>query len=294
MSTPHFAGTYTALVTPFRNGQVDEAALTRLIEDNIAGGVDGLVPVGTTGESPTLDFEEHLRVIELTIQVAKKRVKILAGTGSNSTKEAIYLTQEAEKLGADGALLVSPYYNKPSQAGLIAHFGEIARNTKLPLVLYSVPGRCGIEIAVPTVVALAKAHANIVAIKEAGGTVERISQMRQVLPETFELISGDDSLTLPMMAVGAVGVISVASNVAPKAVSDLVNLARAGKFTEAEALHRKWYPLFRDLFIEPNPIPAKTALARRGWMTDDARLPLVGMQPETKSKLEATLTALGL
>jgi 4-hydroxy-tetrahydrodipicolinate synthase len=287
-----FSGTYTALVTPFRDGKVDANALTRLIDEQVAAKVDGLVPVGTTGESPTLSFEEHIRVIELTVQAAKKKVKVIAGTGSNSTKEAVYLTQEAEKAGADAALLVAPYYNKPSQAGLIAHFTEIAEATDLPLILYSIPGRCGIEIAVDTVATLAKQHSNIVGIKEAGGTVDRVSQLRQALPETFTILSGDDSLTVPFMSVGAVGVISVASNLIPAEVASLVNTFRSGNCPEAEKIHRRLYPLFRDLFIESNPVPIKAALARKGWMTDEVRLPLVRMQPQNWSRLERVLTEL--
>ncbi|HSI83186.1 MAG: 4-hydroxy-tetrahydrodipicolinate synthase [Candidatus Methylacidiphilales bacterium] len=293
-ASPLFYGTYTALVTPFRNDEVDEKALLDLIERQIAGGVEGVIPVGTTGESPTLSQEEHLRVIDLTIKAAKGRVKVIAGTGSNSTREAIEYTQEAEAMGADGTLLVAPYYNKPSQAGLIAHFGAIAEATRLPIILYSIPGRCGIEIGVDTTATLAANHSTIVGIKEAGGTVDRVSQLRQALPESFLIFSGDDSLTLPFMSVGAVGVISVASNLAPAEVSALVNAARSGNFAEAERLHRRLYPLFRDLFIEPNPVPVKTAMARRDWMTDDVRLPLVGMQPKNRERLEIVLSALDL
>lgn len=293
-SYPRFHGTYTALVTPFRNDQVDDAALVKLIEHQIKGGVDGLVPVGTTGESPTLSAEEHIGVIARTVEVAAKRVPVIAGTGSNSTTEAIHLTQEAEKVGANAALLVAPYYNKPSQAGLLAHFGKIAEATKLPLVLYSIPGRCGIEIAVDTVAKLAASHPNIVALKEAGGSAERVNQLRQALPDTFTILSGDDSLTIPFMSLGAKGVISVASNLLPAEVSSMVRAANEGHFAKAESIHRKYYSLYHDLFIEPNPVPIKFALARTGFMTADVRLPLVGMQPNTQAKLEKTLATLGL
>jgi 4-hydroxy-tetrahydrodipicolinate synthase len=289
-----WAGTYTALVTPFRHGKVDAAALTRLLEEQISAGVEGVVPVGTTGESPTLTHEEHIRVIELTVQVVKKRVKVIAGTGSNSTDEAILYTQEAERVGADAALLVAPYYNKPSQAGLVAHFSAIADATELPLILYSIPGRCGIEIGLETVATLARTKDNIVAIKESGGTVDRVSALRQVVPEGFEIVSGDDGLTIPFLAAGAVGVISVASNLVPREIVELVAAARRGDFKDAEARHRKWYPLFRDLFIEPNPVPVKAALARKGWMTEDVRLPLVPMAEATRAQLEKTLGDLGL
>ncbi len=289
-----FAGTYTALVTPFINDQVDEAAFARLVEGQIAGGVTGIVPVGTTGESATLDHGEHNRVIELGVKAAAGRCKVIGGTGSNSTSEAVSLTVEAEKLGCDGALLVAPYYNKPSQEGLFRHFAKIAEATKLPIILYSIPGRCGIEIGVEVTVRLARAFPNIVAIKEAGGSVERVSALRAVLPPEFTILSGDDSLTLPFMAAGAQGVISVASNVVPAEVSALVNAALAGDFAKAREIHFRLYPLFKDLFIEPNPVPAKHALALRGEMRPDVRLPLCEMGDATRAKLEATLRQLQL
>src|ERR1700677_3645997 len=272
-------GAYTALVTPFRDDRVDEAAFTRLLEAQIAGGIDGLIPVGTTGESATLSMEEHLRVIELPVQAVKGRAPIFAGTGSNSTTEALYLTQQAEKLGADGFLIVTPYYNKPTQAGLLAHYAALAKSTARPIITYSVPGRPGIEIGVDTMAALAKAHPNIVAIKEAGGSIERFSQLRQALPDGVAILSGDDSMTLPALAVGATGVISVASNLVPREVGDMVRAFLDGRAAEAEKMHRRLYPIFRDLFVEANPVPVKAALARQGWMTEDVRLPLVPLQP---------------
>jgi 4-hydroxy-tetrahydrodipicolinate synthase len=287
-----FAGTYTALVTPFADGRLDEAAFERLIENQIAGGITGLVPVGTTGESPTLDYAEHHRVIELTIKVARGRCPVIAGTGSNSTAEAISLTQEAERLGADAALLVAPYYNKPSQEGLYRHFAAIAQATKLPLILYSIPGRCGIEIGVETTARLARDFAHIVGIKEAGGTVERVSQLRVALPEKFCILSGDDSLTLPFISVGATGVISVASNLLPHEVGALVKAALEGDYAGARRLHFQYYPLFKDLFIEPNPVPAKHALSLLGQMSPEVRLPLSPMESATATRLENTLRAL--
>jgi 4-hydroxy-tetrahydrodipicolinate synthase len=287
-----FAGTYTALVTPFQNDRIDEAAFARLVEGQIAGGITGIVPVGTTGESATLDHAEHNRVIELGVKAANGRCKVIGGTGSNSTAEAISLTVEAEKLGCDGALLVAPYYNKPSQEGLYRHFGKIAEATKLPIILYSIPARCGIEISVEVTARLAKAYPNIVAIKEAGGTVERVSALRAVLPPEFTILSGDDSLTLPFMAAGAEGVISVASNVIPGDIVAMVNAALSGNFSKARAMHHRLYPLFKDLFIEPNPVPAKYALALRGEMRADVRLPLCEMGEATRAKLEATLRQL--
>jgi 4-hydroxy-tetrahydrodipicolinate synthase len=292
-SSATFRGVYTALVTPFRDDRVDEAAFTRLLEDQIVAGVDGVIPVGTTGESPTLSMDEHLRVIELTVQVVKRRTKVFAGTGSNSTSEAVYLTQQSEKLGVDGFLVVSPYYNKPSQAGLFAHYAALAQASPLPIITYSVPGRTGSEIGVETMANLATKHANIVAIKEAGGSIERFSQLRQALPDQVAILSGDDSMTLPALAVGATGVISVASNLIPREVGALVRTFLKGHAKEAEQLHRKFYALFRDLFIEPNPVPVKTALSRQGWMTADVRLPLTEMQPQNRAKLEATLKGFG-
>lgn len=291
---PMFAGTFTALVTPFRNNQFDEQAFTSLIEAQVAGGVTGIVPVGTTGESPTLDHDEHLRVIELAVKVANGRVKVLAGTGSNSTKEAVEYTIEAEKLGADGALIVAPYYNKPTQEGVYRHYKAISDATKLPIMLYSIPGRCGIEIAVETVARLAKDCANIVSIKEAGGKVERVIALRAALPASFEILSGDDGLTVSFMKEGAVGVVSVASNIVPREVSDLVGTALAGRWEDAQSQHERLADLFTNLFIESNPAPTKQALAWQGRMTADVRLPLCELRPESQEKLKATLRGLQL
>src|SRR5215475_505340 len=220
--TNMFTGTYTAIVTPFKNGQIDEAALERLIKTQIKGGVDGIVPVGTTGESPTVNYDEHDHIIALSVKFAAGKIKVLGGTGGNSTTEAVYLTEHAEKAGADGSLQVAPYYNKPSQEGLFQHFREVARCTRMPIVLYSIPGRCGVEIGVDTVKRLARECKNIVGIKEAGGNADRVSQLRAAAGPAFVILSGDDALTLPFMAVGAKGVVSVASNVAPREVSDMV------------------------------------------------------------------------
>ena len=289
-----FTGTYTAIVTPFRNGRIDEAALKRLIQGQIRGGVDGIVPVGTTGESPTVDYDEHLQVIELSIKFARKKVKVLAGTGGNSTSEAVYLTREAEKLGADGSLQVAPYYNKPTQEGLFQHFREVARKTRLPLMLYSIPGRCGIEIGVETIVRLTRACKNIVGIKEAGGSTDRVSALRAALGPRFEIVSGDDSLTLPFMSVGAQGVISVASNVIPGEISRMVRAFAAGKAREALKIHDKYFPFIKDLFIETNPVPVKAALALRREIAEEYRLPLVPMNPKNREKLRTTMKQCGL
>ncbi len=284
-----FEGTYTAIVTPFRDGKIDAKALEILVEKQIEGGVSGIVPVGTTGESPTLSHEEHISVIELCVNVVNRRCKVMAGTGSNSTDEAISLTQAAERARADGCLLVAPYYNKPPQEGLYRHFKLIAECTELPLVLYSIPGRCGIEIAVETVSRLASDCENIVGIKEAGGKVERVTQLKKTVPASFTILSGDDSLTLPFMREGAAGVVSVASNLLPTEVSRMVRFQSEGQHEEAQSLHDRMADLFRDLFIETNPIPIKAALAMRGWIEESYRLPMIQMSPENRLKLENTL-----
>ena len=289
MPSISFAGAHTALVTPFKDGALDEAALTLLIETQIQGGITGIVPVGTTGESPTLSHEEHHRVIEIAVKVAAKRVLVIAGTGSNATSEAVELTIEADKLGADAALVVAPYYNKPSPEGLYRHFKKVADSVSIPIVLYSIPGRCGIEIPVPVIVRLAADCSNVVAIKEAGGNVERVHQLRAALPESFQILSGDDALTFPFMAAGAVGVVSVASNIIPTEVERLVQTFLKGDLGKSEEIHNRYAPLFRDLFIEPNPVPVKTALAAKGVCQDDVRLPLCEMTLENKKTLLKTL-----
>src|ERR1022692_4761457 len=289
-----FTGTYTAIVTPFKHGKIDEAALARLIKNQIKGGVDGIVPVGTTGESPTVDYAEHIKIVALSVKFAAGKIKVLAGTGGNSTSEAVYLTQEAEKAGGDGSLQVAPYYNKPTQEGLFQHFHAVARATKLPIVLYSIPGRCGVEIAVETVDRLAHERVNIVGIEEAGGNADRVSQLRAVMGARFNILSGDDSLTLPFMSVGADGVISVASNIIPREVSHMVKAFALGKTSVALKLHQKFYPVFKDLFIETNPTPVKAALAMMGVIEEEYRLPLVKMSTKNRETLRETLIACGV
>jgi 4-hydroxy-tetrahydrodipicolinate synthase len=289
-----FTGTYTAIVTPFKNGQLDATALERLIKRQVKAGIDGIVPVGTTGESPTVDCEEHLEIIALSVKFSAGKIKVLAGTGANSTSEAIYLTRAAEKIGADGSLQVAPYYNKPTQEGVFQHFRAIARATKLPIVLYSIPGRCGIEIGVETVRRLARECKNIVGIKESGGSADRVSALRAALGPRFEILSGDDSLTLPFMVVGANGVISVVSNVVPREVAQMVAAFRRGQIRRASQFHAKLYPLFKDLFIETNPIPVKAALAMMGLIAEEYRLPLVPMSAANRAKLRATMKACGI
>src|SRR5436190_1272613 len=284
-----FRGTYTALVTPFQDGALDLPALEKLIEEQIAAGITGVVAVGTTGESPTLSHREKEQVIRTTVEIAKGRCQVLAGTGSNSTSATITATEAAEKMGVDGMLLVAPYYNKPSQEGLFQHFRTIAQVTASPLMLYNIPGRCAVDIAPETVERLAMDCANIVSIKEAGGSVDRVSELRARLPEAFTILSGDDSLTLPFLSVGAVGVVSVASNLFPAEVVNLVQAFRAGDTKSARDQHLKMLPIFKDLFIEPNPVPVKTALSWRGVMSAECRLPLCEMTAANQARLRKTL-----
>jgi len=281
-------------VTPFEGGKLDEEALDNLVKAQIAAGVDGIVPVGTTGESPTLDYEEHVRVIEAAINSAGGKIKVLAGTGGNSTTEAVFLTKAAADAGADGSLQVAPYYNKPTQEGLFQHFKTIADATKLPLVLYSIPSRCGVEIAVETVKRLTTSCKTVIGIKEAGGAPDRVSQLREALDEDFTILCGDDSLILPFMAVGADGVVSVASNVIPREVAQMVAAFAAGKIEAAQKLHRKFFPLFKALFIETNPIPVKAALAMMGEIEEEYRLPLVPMGAKHREALRLVLMECGV
>ena len=284
-----FRGTFTALVTPFRNGSIDFAAFEKLIESQIASGITGLVAVGTTGESPTLTHDEKHEIIERTIKIAKGRCQVIAGVGTNSTRDSIEGARFAEKAGADGALLVAPYYNKPSQEGLFRHFKAIAEATKLPIMLYNIPGRCGVDILPDIVIRLAQNCRNIVSIKEASGSVERVGELRRRMPDEFTILSGDDGLTLPFMSVGAVGVVSVATNLFPAEVCALVRACESGDYKAARVLQRKLLPIFKDLFIEPNPVPAKTALAWRGAMSAEVRLPLCEMAEANQARLRKTI-----
>ncbi|MBQ8480213.1 MAG: 4-hydroxy-tetrahydrodipicolinate synthase [Akkermansia sp.] len=290
-----YHGLYTAIVTPFKDNKVDAEALKALVEAQIAGGVDGIVPVGTTGESPTLGHDEHMEVIRLAIEYAAGRCQVIAGTGSNSTVEAIEMTKAAEAMGADGTLQVCPYYNKPSQEGVYRHFKAIADATSLPILLYSIPGRSGIEIAVDTVARLAKDCPNIVAIKEAGGSVERVNQLVQALPEDFAILSGDDGLTVPFISCGAVGLVSVTSNVAPAQMKELVDTALSGDGKKALELQKKYYPLMKGLMsLDGNPVPIKAAMALRGDMTWEIRMPLAPLAEEKHGKLADLLKSYNL
>jgi len=289
-------GTYTALVTPFKDGALDRESYRRLIDRQFESGINGVVPVGTTGESPTVSYDEHFTLIELAVEYAAGRGAVIAGTGSNSTKEAIETTCRAEKLGATHALLVAPYYNRPPQQGLYQHFRAIAEATALPLILYSIPGRCGVEIGVETTARLAANCTNIVAIKEAGGNVERVHQLRAALPDDFSILCGDDALTLPFMASGAQGVISVAANLIPEAICNLVGHALDGDFAACRDVHYKYYSLFKLMLgLEVNPIPIKAAMAMAGLIDNaDVRLPLCQLTDEQSASLRKVLESHGL
>jgi 4-hydroxy-tetrahydrodipicolinate synthase len=291
-----FHGTYTALVTPFRDGEVDEPALRATIRDQIAAGVDGVVPCGSTGESATLSHVEHERVIAATVDEVGGRVKVIAGTGSNNTAEAARLTKFAREAGADAALMISPYYNKPTQTGLVRHYAAVYEAAELPIVVYNIPGRTGSNMLPETVAEMA-ANPGIVGIKEASGSLDQVSRLIHLvapLGDRFTVLSGDDSLTLPMMAVGAAGVISTTSNVVPGRVVELVRAAAAGDFAAARRVHYELVPLFEALFLETNPIPLKAAMAMLGKMTGDVRLPLTPVTEPNRKRLEAALRAAGL
>lgn len=283
-------GVFTALVTPFRDGKVDVAAFEALVERQVEAGVAGLVTAGTTGEAATLRQEEIDDLVARTVRIARGRVVVLAGVGTNDTRTTIEKARHAETAGADGLLVVTPYYNKPTQAGLLAHYGAVAETTGLPVMLYSVPGRCGIEIAAETCARLAERHAGIVAIKEAGGSVERVTRIRRACGRDFPIHSGDDALTLPFLAAGAVGVTSVVSNVVPEGMVALVEAWRRGDTTGALARHEELAELTEMLFMEPNPIPAKAALSLAGLASAELRLPLTEMEPGNFRRLAAAVS----
>jgi 4-hydroxy-tetrahydrodipicolinate synthase len=288
-----FQGSIVAIVTPFKKGKVDEEALGDLIEWHIAQGTNGIVPCGTTGESATLDYKEHYRVIEITVKTVNKRVPVIAGTGANATDETIMITKQAKKLGASAALLVSPYYNKPTQEGLYRHYKAVAESVDLPIVLYNVPGRTAVNILPSTVARLAEID-NIVAIKEATGDMKQVSEVIRLCGNRITVISGDDFTTLPLLALGGKGVISVSANVAPKDVSMMCSLWLKGQHDRARAIHYKLEPLNTAMFIETNPIPVKTALAMMGKIHEEFRLPLCEMYPANKDKLRKVLVDLKL
>jgi 4-hydroxy-tetrahydrodipicolinate synthase len=283
-----FEGIHTALITPFRSGQVDEEALRAHVERQIEAGVDGVVPCGSTGESATLSHLEHRRVVEIVVDAVKGRVPVIAGTGSNSTREAIELTLHAKQAGADGSLLLSPYYNKPTQEGIYAHYAAIAEATRFPLVIYNIPGRTSSNIAPEIIARLARLE-HVVGIKEACGNVDQIAHVIAKCPQEFSVLSGDDSLTLPLLALGAKGVISTTSNVAPRQIGELVRRFQRGDVAGAQALHYSLLPLFDVLFCETNPIPVKAAVAELGWCSPEIRLPLTRITDANLERLKVVL-----
>jgi 4-hydroxy-tetrahydrodipicolinate synthase len=290
MATHAFKGTYTALATPFKNNEVDYDDLASLIDHQIKGGISGLVSVGTTGESPTLSHEEHLSTIKATVDLAKGKVPVYAGTGSNSTSEAIELTQKADKAGVDGFLLVAPYYNKPSQDGLFAHFSAIAEVTDKPIILYSIPSRCGIEISVEVTVKLYEKYQHVCCMKAAEGSCDKVAQYVKALGNEFSVLSGDDGLTLPFMTCGAKGVISVASNLIASPLVEMVKAANNNDYASAHTLFLKYYHFFNAIFLEPNPVPIKYCLKQAGILHSDAvRLPLSPLTEDTKKVLDSLL-----
>src|SRR5450631_111852 len=283
-----FKGSIVAIITPFRNGMVDEEKLRELVEFQIIGGTDAIVPCGTTGESSTLNYEEHDRVIEIVIQQVSKRVPVIAGTGSNSTAETIELTRKAKEMGADGCLLVTPYYNKPTQEGLYRHFTAIADAVAIPQFLYNVPGRTAVNLLPETVARLAE-HANIVAIKEATGSLQQASEILALAGDKIDVFSGDDFITFPMMTCGAKGVISVTANIMPAEISALVDAFLAGDLEKARQLHLRMLKINNAMFVESNPVPVKTALGLMGKCSDEVRLPLCPMSDANKAKLIAIM-----
>ena len=287
------AGVFTALVTPFRDDVIDEDALRALVERQVAAGVDGLAPCGSTGESATLSHAEHRRVVEIVVAAARGRLPVLAGTGSNSTREAIELTRYAKEAGADGALLISPYYNKPTQEGIVAHYAEIARETDFPLVVYNIPGRTASNMLPSTLARLADVE-QVVGVKEASGDLAQISAVVTLCPDDFSVVSGDDVLTLPLLAVGGRGVISTSANVAPAEMVDLVRAFRAGDREQALRTHQRLLPLFHALFCETNPIPVKAALGLLGLIGDEIRLPLTRLTDANRERLQVVLKEIGL
>ena len=288
-----FSGVYTAIITPFKNDKVDYDAFGALIENQYKNGISGIVPCGTTGESPTLSYEEHEQVIEFAVKAAKGKMKVLAGTGSNSTDEAIHFTQFAKKAGCDGALVVSPYYNKPTQKGLYIHFKKIADTVDIPIVIYNIAGRTGVNVEPLTFQKLCKDCKNIIGVKESSGSLEQMSMIKCLCPD-IELLSGDDALTLPLMSVGGQGIISVVSNIVPAEVAALVKAFENGNIKEAVKIHYRLFPLVKAMFVETNPIPVKTAAAMMGLCPLEMRLPMCEMEEDNKSKLEKAMKDFGL
>ena len=288
-----FKGSIVAVVTPFRNGKIDEKAFGELIEFQISNGTDGIVPCGTTGESATLSHEEHTLVVKLAVEAAGRRVPVIAGTGSNSTSESVALTRQAKSAGADGALLITPYYNKPTQDGLYRHFKAVAESTDLPIVFYNVPGRTSVNLLPPTVARLASVP-NITGIKEATGSLQHVSEIATLCGDRMTILSGDDFTALPTLAVGGKGVISVTANIAPREMAAMVDAFFAGRLDEARRYHNRLFPLHAAMFLETNPIPVKTALGLMGKCSPELRLPLCSMSEGNFDKLRQVMKEFGL
>jgi 4-hydroxy-tetrahydrodipicolinate synthase len=288
MSTT-FSGSFVAMVTPFKSGKVDEAKVRELVEMHVASGTDGLIPCGTTGESPTLSHDEHRRLVELVVEAARDRIPVIAGTGSNATSEAIDLTKHAERAGANGALVVSPYYNKPTQEGLYRHFRAVADAVQIPIIVYNIAGRTAVNIETATMARLARDCRNIVGVKEASGSLDQMAQVIAACGPDFTVLSGDDNITVPLMAIGGHGVISVIANILPRETADMVHAALDGDWKRARELHYKLLPLARAAFLETNPIPIKEAMAMAGMITAEFRLPMCPMGEANRETLRGIL-----
>jgi 4-hydroxy-tetrahydrodipicolinate synthase len=289
-----FQGSFVALVTPFRNGKVDEAKLRELVELHVANGTDGLIPCGTTGESPTLSHDEHHRVVEVVIEAARGRIRVVAGTGSYSTSDAIEMTKHAERAGAAGALVVNPYYNKPTQEGLYRHFRAVAESVAIPILVYNIQSRTAINVETDTMARLARDVKNIAGVKEASGSLDQMSQVIAACGPDFSVLSGDDNITLPLLAIGGSGVVSVIANIVPRETAELVHAALDGDWKRARDLHYRLFPLARAAFIETNPIPIKEAMAMAGMLEPEFRLPMCRMSDANREKLRAILKPYGL
>ena len=289
-----FQGSFVAMVTPFRNGEIDEAKLRELVEFHVANGTDGLIPCGTTGESPTLSHDEHKRVVEIVIEAARGRIQVVAGTGSNSTAEAIGLTRHAERSGAAGALVVNPYYNRPTQEGLYRHFRAVAESVSIPIIVYNIQSRTAVNVETPTLERLARDVRNVAGVKEASGSLDQMSQVIAACGPDFSVLSGDDNVTLPLMAIGGHGVISVIANLLPRETAEMVHAALDGDWKRARELHYRLFPMARAAFIETNPIPIKEAMAIAGLLEPEFRLPMCRMSDANRERLRAVLKQYGL
>jgi 4-hydroxy-tetrahydrodipicolinate synthase len=289
-----FVGSFVAMVTPFRNGKVDEAKLSELVEFHVANGTDGLIPCGTTGESPTLSHDEHRQVVEAVIAAARGRIRVVAGTGSYSTTQAIELTKHAERAGAAGALVVNPYYNKPTQEGLYRHYRAVAESVGIPILVYNIQSRTAVNVETETMARLARDVRNLAGVKEASGSLDQMSQVIAACGPDFSVLSGDDNITLPLLAIGGSGVVSVIANIVPRETAEMVHAALDGDWKRARDLHYRLFPLARAAFLETNPIPIKEAMAMAGMLEPELRLPMCRMGDANREKLRAVLKPYGL